>query len=160
MNPCSNREQSHLAQETRVVSYRNLPAKSFPWQSPLRSILGLGLLLAVISACSASNSPEGAVSGFFAALNEGQPSKAVDFVCGDIALPPLPKNFLYNTSIQTIDNDGATARVRVRSEIRLNVGIAIKKTLDFTAVANKDRDRWCVTKDSIKNFLDEFVKIR
>ena len=51
--------------------------------------------------------------------------------------------------------------MRVQSEVRLNVGgIIIKKTLDFTTIVNKDRDRWCVSKDSIKNLLDELVKIR
>jgi hypothetical protein len=123
-----------------------------------------GLVLVLIILCGCSSPPDAAVSGLFAALNEGNSKKAMDYLCADrpIILPSqLPQNFISNANFQVISNDGINARVKVRADIRIDSQLfQIKKAFDFTALVRKDRDKWCVAEESFEEELRKILEIK
>jgi hypothetical protein len=115
--------------------------------------------LFVVVGCSPT--PEGTVTDFFNAANDGNSEKVAGLVCGDFPIIPLPRNWLRNPVFQLMDKNDSIAHVNAKGEVWITTGsVGIKKSFDLMVAVNKDRDKWCISKDSVWNFVQELVKPR
>lgn len=71
-----------------------------------RQILFIFLIIyALLSSCTLTISPDATVRSLFQALNQGNPNRALDYLCESFLLPTLPERFLIDTECKTLTKD-------------------------------------------------------
>lgn len=105
--------------------------------------------------------PIAVTRAFMQSLNNNNPSKALDQICESMVVPSLPEKMLKKLRYEELSNDGNTASVQVKGEIRLeneDLG-ALKKNLEFVLVLQNNDNGWCIKRDSLSGILDSIIDL-